>query len=655
MLINSTDGESVRLRSYVLLFMLALLPLVFVHGIQRVSNLPKETFVALSLACIIGVLVLEKRKDKREISIFVPAYPLILSLLLLSFSWVSVIWSTNKHLGCHVSLQQTYCYLLFIIIILSKPNARECLYLAAGIPIGATFNSALALLHYWTDSTPLIHATELGGTFLNKNFAAQVSVIAAPFSVAGFWVSSNVYRASLCGFSFLILSLHVMHTGSRSAFLAYLLSTLLIVLSITVFKRSVAFPVYINSTKKLIFIIFTSLFLVGINYTDEGFNNKTSYLLNRYSSIFQGKKAIDSINVNIDKTTTVQPAIKGGIGRLQGWRNSIEIIEDNPILGVGEGNFQIIYPIYSSYDGGIAFSTERQNLRYLHNEYLEFAVEYGLVLFSLLMITIVLYLILSIKALIRSDSKLLLPFFAALISILVTSFFSSPLFWPTQKVYLAIILGVITSLIFRNREIRLKLMPFSYLYLVIILTVITTFSLARFTNHVKAEALYLDSLGYIRKEQYNKAKECLVKSVKKYRAYQHALMTLGAVQLHLNEIPQCIDTYDRLLKLFPYDYRALSNSVTAHLKNSDLNNALEQTLTILQIKPNDYAPTILASNLYRALGQPIKAEACLVGLAYSVNGNSEVFRQLSILSLEMNDPVRSEYWLDEMRRLGSGK
>ena len=140
MLINSTDGESVRLRSYVLLFMLALLPLVFVHGIQRVSNLPKETFVALSLACIIGVLVLEKRKDKREISIFVPAYPLIFSLLLLSFSWVSVIWSTNKHLGCHVSLQQTYCYLLFIIIILSKPNARECLYLAAGIPIGATFN-----------------------------------------------------------------------------------------------------------------------------------------------------------------------------------------------------------------------------------------------------------------------------------------------------------------------------------------------------------------------------------------------------------------------------------------------------------------------------------------------------------------------------------
>jgi probable O-glycosylation ligase (exosortase A-associated) len=66
-------------------------------------------------------------------------------------------------------------------------------------------------------------------------------------------------------------------------------------------------------------------------------------------------------------------------GRLQAWRNSLEIFHDHPVFGVGPNNMETVFPIYS--DGIHRFHVS-------HNSYLELLAECGLpgvILFVLLL------------------------------------------------------------------------------------------------------------------------------------------------------------------------------------------------------------------------------------------------------------------------------
>ena len=73
---------------------------------------------------------------------------------------------------------------------------------------------------------------------------------------------------------------------------------------------------------------------------------------------------------------------KGVTGVLQArylfWRNTLVMIEDHPLAGVGPGNFRIVYPRYSRSYAWDMVSGYKKRARKAHNDYLQVAAECGI-------------------------------------------------------------------------------------------------------------------------------------------------------------------------------------------------------------------------------------------------------------------------------------
>jgi len=70
------------------------------------------------------------------------------------------------------------------------------------------------------------------------------------------------------------------------------------------------------------------------------------------------------------------------------WRNTLIMIKDHPLTGVGIGNFRIVYPLYSRSFAWDTVTSNRKQVRKAHNDYLQLAAECGipaLVLFIIIL------------------------------------------------------------------------------------------------------------------------------------------------------------------------------------------------------------------------------------------------------------------------------
>jgi O-antigen ligase len=71
------------------------------------------------------------------------------------------------------------------------------------------------------------------------------------------------------------------------------------------------------------------------------------------------------------------------------WRNTLVMIRDHPLTGVGIGNFRIVYPLYSRSFAWDTVTGYTKRARKAHNDYLQLAAECGipaLVLFLILLV-----------------------------------------------------------------------------------------------------------------------------------------------------------------------------------------------------------------------------------------------------------------------------
>ena len=84
---------------------------------------------------------------------------------------------------------------------------------------------------------------------------------------------------------------------------------------------------------------------------------------------FGMEKVIDRISKSVQ--VEQQEWVIRDQDRLDADRESLEIISKSPVTGMGGGSFYTVYPAWRGRDQGYMDHT--------HNDYLEFAVEYGLV------------------------------------------------------------------------------------------------------------------------------------------------------------------------------------------------------------------------------------------------------------------------------------
>jgi len=137
----------------------------------------------------------------------------------------------------------------------------------------------------------------------------------------------------------------------------------------------------------------------------------------------------------------------GAAGRAGAVSDSMGIVRDFPLFGVGLDCFQYIFPVYRSYGGGL--------FTHLHNDYVELAVEAGLpaLAFALLLIAILYARAVSSFRKPRETRTLLWGFLVAATALLIHSFVDFNLHIPANALVFALLLGGVARLS-RDPEFR---------------------------------------------------------------------------------------------------------------------------------------------------------------------------------------------------------
>ena len=129
------------------------------------------------------------------------------------------------------------------------------------------------------------------------------------------------------------------------------------------------------------------------------------------------------------------------------WKDIIRIIKDFPLFGTGLGTFGYVYPLYKvSVLDPIVYI-------YSHNDYLQILAETGLAGFLSLMFALALFVLSSIRNLVRLSTEqhysrffLLLGALTGIFSILIHSFVDFNLQIPSNGLYFAFLIGFSVAL-----------------------------------------------------------------------------------------------------------------------------------------------------------------------------------------------------------------
>ena len=307
----------------------------------------------------------------KKIDVFcTKAYLPIVAFIL--WSSVSLLWVEDGYLAI-LTLTQFVSYALIFFLIINafqdKKNADLILY---ALIYSLALVSIIGLLQYYLENINLIQnifgqTAKPGATFGNKNMASHFVVMTLPLVLIMLLSSKNNTKVVVYGIITALSSWFLIYTLARQAYVAIFVELLLLLLFFTLDKwknKEKAFFVTVKEKKsKGIAVFFILLFLIFVsNFTSQGFNGLNSKI-----------EKIQSISVN-----EYNP-------RLPAWRNTVEMIKDHPIIGVGVGQWAESYPLY--YDRAMKdiIFNEKTRLKRLHNDYLEIFANSGLIGFGFLM------------------------------------------------------------------------------------------------------------------------------------------------------------------------------------------------------------------------------------------------------------------------------
>mgnify|MGYP002641527600 CR=1 FL=1 len=336
----------------------------------------------------------------------------------LIWCFTTLLWVEDWNLAIVMLAQYltfAMAFVLFLNIFLNFDNGRSVLKVLVWSMV---FVSIVGLLQYYFINNEVIQnlyiqTAKPGSTFVNKNMASHFIAMTLPLSFVLFVSAQkrvDVYIYTLTTF---IGSWFLIYTVARQAYLAVSIElvVVLIFFALDFFKNkhnSFVRTAFNIKTKTITFIfILLSLFFVS-NLTPQGWDFDSKDKLNQ----------VKRINIG------------DGHARLPAWANTVEMIKDNPISGVGIGQWQTKYPLYYDKVMKDVIFNENIRLKRLHNEYLEVLANFGIIGYAFLLWIALIIIKLLWRILLNVDHRFrveLLGVSLGLIGFSIVAMFSFPL------------------------------------------------------------------------------------------------------------------------------------------------------------------------------------------------------------------------------------
>ena len=342
-----------------LLGLLILAPLAYAHDIFLYTRLPKRfvLFICIALATLGWWLRTRTLTWPSN-----PAKDFLLGLLgLASLSF----WQTTHALDSLVEFSYQISLVSLFFIASSALTTRDLPALLKANAIAGLIIGTIGILQY--HNLAFVHIPSTGhpsATFAYRNFAAMYVICALPLSIFFFLYAKSRTNTILALLSTVCLAVFLIYTRTRGAWGG--LGIGLIAITVFFLNRNLrqiwwqAIAPTCNKQKTILSLCGIALIAIlapfAPRFTDTGLQR------------FDEKKT--------DITSTVTSAFQsdGDRGRTDMWRNTLNLIRDYPLLGVGPGSWKRTYP---PYDRGVMIRQNTSPVR-PHNDYLWICAEYGL-------------------------------------------------------------------------------------------------------------------------------------------------------------------------------------------------------------------------------------------------------------------------------------
>jgi len=414
--------------SKIIIFLIGSLPFFTpIHpdlGWFNVSHEILKTFwgVMGMLVIILLWLLFSYKRSKiviQKSNVYLPLFIFIL------WCYITLFWVEDGYLAVIMLAQFTSVALMFFVVRnMIEKNIVHSIF--SILIFSMTLVSIIGLLQFYFNDNIFIYnffaqATSPASTFGNKNMASHFLVMVLPLNLVLLLKETSKKKIVIYSISLTVSLWYLIFIAARQAYLAFGIELILLILFLGMDywinrKKSI----YQTTTLKVFKVSATVLIVIFLSIVANSANNGIS-------------------SNKLDKLRSIN--IEGGSARIPAWVNTIELIKDNFLTGVGIGQWPETYPQYYDKVQKDVIFNEKVRLKRLHNDYLETFSNVGLIGFSILIW--ISYLILSkffriILNPFNSNRFKALSIGLGLVGFCVVAFFSFPV-----RVYLPIFLVLV--------------------------------------------------------------------------------------------------------------------------------------------------------------------------------------------------------------------
>lgn len=464
---------------------------------------------------------------------------------------ITLFWIEDSYLAILMLVQFVSYSLLFFLAVNVFKTEKGIELIFKILTIILLIVSVIGLLQYYlTDNNFIqnlfLQAHPPGATFANKNMASHFVVMTLPLVIVFLLRAQKLREIFIYAIIALVAFWFLMYTHARQGYLAISIEIFALILFILVDyvkNKNKAFIYNLNKGKEKLFVIISIIVLLIMipNFANTS-SASESKIVQKFSQI----------------------TVQGGSGRFPAWLNTIEMIKDHPIQGVGIGQWPESYPkYYDSAKKDVIFN-EKLRLGRLHNDFLEMFANVGLIgyIFLLWIVYLTIKKILFVLSDVSNNNRgLILGVSLGLLGFSVSAMFSFPIrvYLPAFLVFLYLALISISS---PNQENNTLVMKYPKQYLlsgVLIVGLIFVFISKTTYNWLMGQHHYITALSYMNNNHIESAKnESLIAIEYNPFAQEYYHMAANALSSTVSA-ERAIPYYKKVIDISPFNTTALLN------------------------------------------------------------------------------------------------
>ena len=405
-----------------------LLPFVYSSAIPDPSLSPRLASLYLIILVFACILLFYRKKNQKKIDGSILKRNIFTYYLIwIVISVLSIFFAINKSEAIFECFKMLAFFIYFVLLSLYLTTTKKHLNLLVKAII--LFLILISLRGFYeilmvTSLTSFDHQSSyfIRAFSSNRNLFSQIVFLGLPFSFYGIYRFPRAWKiVSTFALVFGIILIVILLT--RSVWIAFLFSALIVSLVLFIYRKQ-----FFANRKFFRVLAFSGL--LGLVIIISGI-----FIYSR----------IGNVDVFKEQMYWVQNYKFGSsLERVDLWEKTLEMSSDFPVIGVGQGNWRIVFPLYGQDD--LRSATGETFFQRPHNDFLWVFSEngiIGLLFYFLIFLATFHYAIKTIRAANNPDSKFLaLAMIFGLAGYFVIALFSFPKERVEHQVFLHIIFTV---------------------------------------------------------------------------------------------------------------------------------------------------------------------------------------------------------------------